>query len=100
MAVWEREVVPVEVWEGEAVPPEGELDMERFGVGVADCTTTPPKLNPSDMEFTAQEDPVYLKAQGSAQGATCRSTGHVHVAADCTEAHFTLAAPVCVTTTA
>ncbi len=94
----EREGVTERLRVGARVDPIG--DKEEAGLTDGGTTTTPPKLNPSDMEFTDQVDPLNLKAQGSAQGATCRSTGHVHVNAVCTWAHLTEVAPVCVTTMA
>lgn len=77
---------------------------DKVGVGEGvlegEGTTTPPKLNPSDAEFTLQAEPVYLNLQGSLQGATWRSTGHVQTDAVCTDAHLTVTEPVCCTTMA
>ena len=94
----EREGVTERLRVGARVDPIG--DKEEAGLTDGGTTTTPPKLNPSNMEFTDQVDEAYLKAHGSAQGVTCRSTGHVHVAADCAWNHFILFAPVCFTTIA
>ena len=98
VAKTEREGVTERLRVGARVVPTG--DKEEAGLTDGGTTTTPPKLNPSDMEFADQVDPVYLKAQGSTHGATCRSTGHVQVVAVCAWAHLILFEPVCFTTMA